>query len=504
VADSVPGVNIVKSFSPQEAKVLVANRSEIACRVFQSCRELGIRTVAICAPGDEDARHVTYADEVVPVQGYLNVSSIVEAALQVGVTHVHPGYGFLSERPVFVEALEKAGIAFVGPRAETMELLGGKIAAKELAARIEVPTLPWARVEEGQDLVSRAKEVGFPLLLKAAAGGGGKGMRRVDRFEDLSTAAESASAEAIAAFGDGTLFLERLVDAPRHIEVQVFGDGHGHGVHLHERECSLQRRHQKVWEEATAPHLSDETRRGLFEAALRLVKEVKYRSAGTIEFLVDDQGKFYFLEMNTRLQVEHPVTEEVTGVDLVRAQLLQALRPSDTILKEVPLARGCAIEVRIYAEDPTQGFAPTPGPVTKLRWPTGTGIRVESGIEEGQNVGTSFDSMLAKLIVKAETRDQAIARMRFALDETVIHGLGTNQLYLRALCDDPAVLSGHVHTGYLGQAYAGFAPVPSDEALELLAEAKQVGLTRSQLGGGKSSSGAGAAEWPSPWETYSK
>jgi acetyl/propionyl-CoA carboxylase alpha subunit len=232
------------------------------------------------------------------------------------------------------------------------------------------------------------------------------------------------------------------------------------------------------------------------------VKEVRYRSAGTIEFLVDDHGAFYFLEMNTRLQVEHPVTEEVTGVDLVRAQILQALNPGDTVLRESPVARGCAIEVRLYAEDPTQGFAPTPGTVTRLRWPTGTGIRVESGIEEGQTVGTSFDSMLAKLIVKAETREQAISRMRFALDETVIHGLGTNQLYLRALCDDEAVFSGKVHTGYLGQAYSDFAPVPAERDLQLLSEARAAGLTR----GASLNTGNAQREgnWPSPWEVFTK
>lgn len=275
-------------------KVLVANRSEIACRIFQTCREMGLQTVGIVAPGDEEARHVTYADEVHPVASYLDIFSVVAAAQKAGAKLVHPGYGFLSERPAFADAVEKAGLTFVGPKAETMEAMGGKIAAKEIAAGAGVPTLPWARVEAGGDLKAAAKKVGFPLLLKASAGGGGKGMRRVDREEGLQQAAESASAEAASAFGDGTLFLERLVLSPRHIEVQVFGDGRGGGIHLHERECSLQRRHQKVWEEATAPHLHEATRQGLFDAALRLLKAVKYRSAGTLEFLVDPQGDFYF------------------------------------------------------------------------------------------------------------------------------------------------------------------------------------------------------------------
>lgn len=449
-------------------KLLVANRSEIACRIFQACREMGIRTVGVVAPGDEQARHVTYADEVVAISSYLDIAAVVKAAVDTQATLVHPGYGFLSERSAFAQAVEKAGISFVGPRAETMDLMGGKIAAKELAARENVPTLPWAKVPAGGDLKEAAKKVGFPLLLKASAGGGGKGMRRVDRAEDLMSAAESASAEALAAFGDGTLFLERLVDRPRHIEVQVFGDGAGGGIHLHDRECSLQRRHQKVWEEASAPHLSEETRKGLHEAALRLVKAVKYRSAGTVEFLVDENGGFYFLEMNTRLQVEHPVTELVTGVDLVWAQIEQALNPKQAVFKEPPSVRGHAIEVRLYAEDPAQGFCPTPGRVELLRWPTGPGIRVDSGIEEGQALGTSFDSMLAKLIVYGATRAQALARMRFALDETLILGLGTNQNYLKALANHPSVIEGKVDTGFLGREFAGFAPELSTEELGLM------------------------------------
>ena len=467
-------------------KLLVANRSEIACRIFQACREMGIRSVGLLAPGDDEARHLTYADEIEPVAGYLDVAAVVEAARRAKATLVHPGYGFLSERPAFAEAVEKAGIAFIGPRAETMELMGGKIAAKELAARQSVPTLPWAKVPRGGNLQEAAKKVGFPLLLKASAGGGGKGMRRVEKAEALDAAAESASAEAVAAFGDGTLFLEKCIDRPRHIEVQVLGDGLGGGIHLHDRECSLQRRHQKVWEEATAPHLSQETRAGLHEASLRLLKAVRYRSAGTIEFLVDAEGKFYFLEMNTRLQVEHPVTEFVTGVDLVWAQIAQALDPKEPILLETPAARGHAIEVRLYAEDPAQGFIPTPGKIARLRWPTGPGIRVDSGIEEGQTVGTSFDSMLAKLIVFARNRDHALARMRYALDETVILGIGTNQSYLRRMADHPLVREGRVHTGFLAEAFGDFAPELSSPELELVAAAHEARIGRAGIGGAAS------------------
>jgi acetyl/propionyl-CoA carboxylase alpha subunit len=483
-------------------KILVANRSEIACRVFQTAKEMGVSTVAIFAPGDEEARHLSYADEVIGVDSYLNAESVVRAAVKVGAHLIHPGYGFLSERPVFARAIEKAGIQFLGPTAATMEIMGGKIDAKEKAIQSGVPTLPWARVKPGDDLKPIAQKMGFPVLLKAAAGGGGKGMRRVDREEDLDSAAESASSEAIASFGDGTLFMEKLVLEPRHIEVQVFGDGKGGGVHLFERECTLQRRHQKVWEEATAPHLPEETRKGLFEASLNLVRGTNYRSAGTLEFLVDQDGKFYFLEMNTRLQVEHPVSEQVTGVDLVRAQIELGLNPDVFPIREPLSPRGHSIEVRLYAEDPSQGFMPTPGTVKRLRWPTGTGIRVESGIEEGQVIGTSFDSLLGKLIVSAPDRAHAIARMRFALDETVILGMGTNQSYLRTLCDDPRVIEGRVHTHYLEEAYASFAPVPSENELEILKAARKQGLSRSNSnpsGASFSSSNAEAPMNQSPW-----
>lgn len=485
--------------SKSSPKLLVANRSEIACRIFQTAREMGIATVGIFAPGDEEARHLTYADEIVMVSSYLDPDAVVAAALSVGATLVHPGYGFLSERPVFARAVEKAGMTFVGPTPETMEAMGGKIDAKEIAERSGVPTLPWAKVLPGENLKEVAKRIGFPLLLKAASGGGGKGMRRVDRLEEVDVAAESASAEAVAAFGDGTLFLERLVLEPRHIEVQVFGDGKGGGLHLYERECSLQRRHQKVWEEATAPNLAEKTRRGLFAASMNLVKETKYRSAGTLEFLVDKSGDFYFLEMNTRLQVEHPVTELVTGTDLVHAQLSLALDPSTFPIANLGEPRGHAIEVRIYAEDPSQGFMPTPGRVERLRWPTGTGIRVESGIEEGQTIGTNFDSMLAKVIVHAPTRAQAVARMRFALDETVILGMGTNQSYLRTVVDDPNVIAGNVHTGYLGTAYAHFAPVPKNDSFTMIASARAKGFGKGTMGLSAGNGSGGGASYPSPW-----
>ena len=477
-------------------KLLVANRGEIACRIFQACEELGIRTVGLLAPGDEEARHLTYANTVMNVPSYLDISAIVGAAREAGAELIHPGYGFLSERSAFVREIEKAGLTFLGPRAETMDLLGGKIAAKKLAEKEKVPTLPWAEAKTIAELKTAAKKVGFPLLLKASAGGGGKGMRRVDQEKDLESAAESATAEAQSAFGDGTLFIERLLENPRHIEVQVFGDGKGGALHLHERECSLQRRHQKIWEEAPAPHLPEKTRQGLFESALNLVRATKYRSAGTIEFLVDEKGGHYFLEMNTRLQVEHPVTEAVTGLDLVHAQIELAL--TGKAPTETPATRGHAIEVRLYAEDPSQGFVPSPGRISKIHWPTGPGIRVDSGIEEGQTITTLFDSMLAKLIVWGTDRKHALARMRFALGETVILGAGTNQSYLRTLCDTDAVRDGRVDTGFLEREFRSFTGAPDAESLEQLAALQSRQLLGS-TGAGASQNAGGDTFYPSPW-----
>lgn len=481
-------------------KLLVANRSEIAVRIFQACREMNIPTVGIYTALDHEARHVTFADEVVEVQSYLDAAEIVRVAKDHEVTLIHPGYGFLSERPHFAKAVEEAGIGFVGPRAETMEVMGGKIEAKDLAEKHQVPTLPWARVEDLENqkaLQKAAQKIGFPLLMKAAAGGGGKGMRRVDSENELLEAAQGARNEAIAAFGDGALFLEKLVLGPRHIEVQVFGDGKGGGVHLGERECTLQRRHQKIWEEAPAVHLRSETREGLYQAALNLVKATCYRSAGTVEFLVDENENFYFLEMNTRLQVEHPVTELISGVDLVRAQILLALEGES--LQKMEGVRGHAIEVRIYAEDPSNSFMPTPGRVQKLIWPTGPGIRVDSGIEEGQTITVNFDPMIAKLVVHGVDRAHALARLRYALEETVLLGLGTNQAYLRALCDAPEVIEGKVTTAYLGDRFGDYQMSLSEENEGLLADAYAKGWGRSSGSGPASGEKDSSSQFPSPF-----
>ena len=446
---------------------MVANRSEIACRIFQAAYELDIKTVAICAPGDEGARHVTMADEVAFVPSYLDGAAIVQVAKELGVNFIHPGYGFLSERPYFAKLVEEAGINFLGPLAVTMEAMGGKIAAKEIAEQIGVPTVPWAKLDlsnlNDTELEKTAHKVGFPILIKAHAGGGGKGMRRVDRFSDLKEQAESAAREALSSFGDGTLFFERYVQNPRHIEVQVFGNGKGAGIHLFERECSLQRRHQKVWEEAPAPFLNEKVRQGLFESAMKLVKHTEYRSAGTIEFLVEmdaagEAKDFFFIEMNTRLQVEHPVTESITGIDLVHEQIKLAMNPQTYALPTLTEPLGHSIEVRVYAEDPSQEFIPCTGKVNHLIWPSGPGIRVDRGIEVGQEMGTSFDSMCAKLITKAGDRHTAVKRMQFALRETVISGIGSNLQYLNAIAHHPKVVEGRVTTHFLDKEFGTFKP----------------------------------------------
>ncbi len=458
-------------------KLMVANRSEIACRIFQAAYELDIKTVAVCAPGDEGARHVTMADEVVMVPSYLDGAAIVEAAKKAGVNFIHPGYGFLSERPYFAKLVEEAGINFLGPLATTMEAMGGKIAAKEIAEQIGVPTVKWAKLDLSKtsdaDLEKAANTVGFPILIKAHAGGGGKGMRRVEKFADLKEQAESAAREAVSSFGDGTLFFERYVQNPRHIEVQVFGDGKGGGIHLFERECSLQRRHQKVWEEAPAPFLNDKIRKGLFESAMKLVAHTKYRSAGTIEFLVESDAKgeaqdFFFIEMNTRLQVEHPVTESVTGIDLVHEQIKLAMNPKNYVLPTLTEPSGHSIEVRVYAEDPSQEFIPCTGKVNHLIWPSGPGIRVDRGIEIGQEMGTSFDSMCAKLIVKGGDRHTAVKRMQYALRETVISGIGSNLQYLNAIAHHPKVVEGKVTTHFLDKELGTFKPELSATELSFL------------------------------------
>lgn len=414
-------------------KLLVANRGEIAVRIFRTCRELGIATVAVAAPDDAGSLHARSADQVVPVSSYLDVQEHVGAAREAGADAVHPGYGFLAENPDFAVAVEAAGLAWVGPPPEALRTGGDKLAAKRLAREAGVPV-----VAEGQP-----DEIGFPLMVKAAAGGGGRGMRVVRSADELDEALAAARREAAAAFGDDRVFCERYVERPRHVEVQVLADGHGTVVALGERECSIQRRHQKVLEEAPSPALDPDLRARMSEAAVAFARAIGYRSAGTAEFMLEGRD-FYFLELNARIQVEHPVTELVTGVDLVAEQLRIAagepLSASNTVLL------GHAVEVRLYAEDP-RTFLPQAGRVERLRLPAG--VRVDAGVEEGDEVGLAYDPMVAKLVAHGPTREEALERLRDALDETEVGGVVTNLPFLRWLVSHRAVRSGETTTAFL-------------------------------------------------------
>jgi acetyl-CoA/propionyl-CoA carboxylase, biotin carboxylase, biotin carboxyl carrier protein len=439
--------------------VLVANRGEIAVRVIRTLRRMGIRSVAVYSDADAGARHVRAADVAVrlgpaaPRESYLAVDRIMAAAAATGAEAIHPGYGFLSENPAFAAACADSGVTFIGPPARAVEVMGDKIRAKATVVAAGVPVVP-GRSEAGmtdQDLVAAADEVGYPVLVKPSAGGGGKGMRQVTEPADLPEALRSARREAAASFGDDTLFLERFVAKPRHIEVQVLADQHGGCVHLAERECSLQRRHQKVVEEAPSALLDEPTRGRIGAAAVEAARAVGYTGAGTVEFLVSDVApdEFFFLEMNTRLQVEHPVTELVTGLDLVELQVrVAAGQPLPFTQDEVRL-HGHAVEARVYAEDPARGFLPTGGPALLVREPTGEGVRVDSSLLEGTMVATSYDPMLAKVIAWAPDRETALGRLDHALRGTAVLGLGTNVAFLRALVTHPEVRAGRLDTGLI-------------------------------------------------------
>jgi acetyl-CoA carboxylase biotin carboxylase subunit len=439
--------------------VLVANRGEIARRVFRACRRLGLKTVAVYSEADRDAPHVRDADHAVEIgaaparDSYLNAERILEAARQARADAIHPGYGFLSESWRFAEAVQRAGIAFIGPRPDAIRKMGDKIQARRLMSAAGVAVLPGSFDAVGD--VGRAeavaREVGFPVILKAAAGGGGIGMARVNTPSELGAAFAAATRRAQAAFGTGDLYVERYVERPRHVEVQVFGDDTGSVVHLHERECSIQRRHQKLVEESPAPGLPAATKEGLTAAAVAGARAIGYSNAGTMEFLVDAGGGFYFLEMNARLQVEHPVTEEVTGLDLVVAQLRAASGEPLPWRQSEIVQRRAAIECRVYAEDPSKGFLPSPGTIQRLDLPSGEGIRIESGVEAGSTVSVHYDPLLLKLVAHADTRAQAIERMIEALDRTVVEGVRTTIPFLRRVVASAEFREGRVHTQMLEQ-----------------------------------------------------
>ena len=434
-------------------KVLVANRGEVAVRIIRACRELGLDTVAVYSTADETARHVRIADEAVCVgkpsarDSYLNIGALIDAARGTGAEAVHPGYGFLAENAAFARACEEAGLIWVGPSPAAIDQMGDKAVARELARSAGVPVVPGTAGRLTlDDALGTAEEVGYPVMVKAAAGGGGRGIRVAHDAEELGKCVVTAAREAGAAFGDESLYLEKLIVNPRHVEVQVLGDGQGGAIHLYERECSMQRRRQKLLEESPAPNLDTRTRDAMCAAGARLAAAVDYASAGTVEFIVDQSGDFYFIEMNTRIQVEHPVTEMVTGIDLVKEQLrIAASEPFDLLQRDVS-PRGWAIEFRLNAEDPAMNFLPSPGEVTALELPGGPGVRVDTAIYDGYRIPPFYDSLIAKLIVWGRDRDEAIARGRRALSEFRIDGIKTTIPFHLRVLDEPAFLAGEYHT----------------------------------------------------------
>ncbi|GAB4166163.1 MAG: acetyl/propionyl/methylcrotonyl-CoA carboxylase subunit alpha [Thalassobaculales bacterium] len=463
------------------SKILIANRGEIACRVIRTCRKLGIKTVAVYSDADAGALHVREADEAVRIgpapsaESYLVAERIVEACRQTGAQAVHPGYGFLSERAGFARALAEAGITFIGPPASAIEAMGDKIESKKLAEAAGVNTVPGhlAAIPDAETAIGIARGIGYPVMIKASAGGGGKGMRIAHSDAEVREGFQSASNEARASFADDRVFIEKYVEVPRHIEIQVLADGHGNCLYLGERECSIQRRHQKVIEEAPSPFLDPETRRAMGEQAVALARAVGYRSAGTVEFIVDRHRNFYFLEMNTRLQVEHPVTEMVTGIDLVEWMIRVAAGDRLPFAQEDLRLTGWAVEARLYAEDPFRGFLPATGRLTRYRPPQGMdGIRVDAGVYEGAEISMFYDPMICKLVAHGADRAEAVRRLRLALDAFELRGVGHNLPFLAAVMDDPVFRAGELSTNFIAERFPdGFkgAPLPARAPTELLA-----------------------------------
>jgi acetyl-CoA carboxylase, biotin carboxylase subunit len=440
-------------------KILIANRGEIAVRILRACRELGIRSVAVFSEADRASLHVRLADEAYPIgpapsrESYLRIDKLIDVARRSGCDAVHPGYGFLAENPALPRACEETSLVFIGPPAEAMAALGSKTAGRQLARRSDVPTVPGANdpIEKPDQAQALAQSMGYPVLLKAVSGGGGKGMRLVAGDPDFASAWRDASSEALNAFGDPRLYLEKYLEKPRHIEIQIFADSHGRVVSLGERECSVQRRHQKVIEEAPSPIVTAELRKKMGDAAVRLARAGRYVNAGTVEFLVDANLNFYFLEVNTRLQVEHPVTEQVTGVDLVKLQIAIAAGHRLPFAWETITPRGHSMEVRLYAEDPDNNFFPSPGKILSRRVPSGPGIRLDEGVYEGWTVPNEYDPLLSKLIAWGNSREETIARLRRALDEYTVSGIKTNAGLFRRILEEPDFLRGEIHTKWLDQ-----------------------------------------------------
>ena len=444
-------------------KILVANRGEIAVRIIRACREMDIRTVAVYSTADREALHTQLATEAVCIGGpraaesYLNMQNILAAALGTGCDAIHPGFGFLSENPEFARLTEACGLTFIGPSGDVMEKMGSKSAARQLMMAAGVPVVPGSDgpVESPEEAARVAEGLGYPVLIKASAGGGGRGMRRADGPEELEAAFSTARAEAVACFGDGELYLEKLILNPKHIEFQILADSHGNVIHLGERDCSIQRRNQKLMEESPCKALTPELRREMGEAAVRAARAADYRNAGTVEFVLDGAGRYYFIEMNTRIQVEHPVTEMVTGVDLVREQIRIAAGLPLSLSQEAVRLEGHAIECRINAEDPARGFLPDPGKVEFLHLPGGGGVRVDTMLYPGYQLSPYYDSMVAKVIVRGDTRLEAVRRMRRALEELMIRGFATNQNLEYLILYHPDYLKGSYTTGFLEKELEG-------------------------------------------------
>ena len=493
--------------TPSRKRLLVANRGEIALRIFRACRDLGIETVAVFSDADRAAPHVAAADHAVRLgpaparESYLSVPALLAAARKTGASLVHPGYGFLAENAAFARACGEAGLTFVGPSPEAIAAMGSKTGSRRLMEKAGVPVVPGTPgpARNAAELEAFARHTGYPILLKASAGGGGKGMRRVDAAADLPAAFARVAAEAEASFGDGAVYAEKLVDRPRHIEVQVVGDARGNLVAVGERECSIQRRHQKVVEECPSAAVDAGLRARLFEAALTAARAVGYTSCGTVEFLLGPDGSFYFLEMNTRLQVEHPVTEEVWGVDLAAAMIRIALGEPLPFGASDLAPRGHAIECRIYAEDPRRGFAPSPGIISALRLPEGPGVRNDVGIESGSVVPIDYDPMLGKLVVHGVDRAAAIARLARALAEYEIVGVETTLPLFRVLAADPEFASARFDVQWLDRRLASglFTPEPAPRDAVLLGAAGLAGADPSRPP-------AASAEAPSLWQASAR
>jgi acetyl-CoA carboxylase, biotin carboxylase subunit len=491
-------------------KILIANRGEIAVRIQRACRELGIHTVSVFSEVDRASLHVRLADEAYAIgpaasrDSYLRIDKLIDVARKAGCDALHPGYGFLAENPALPRACADAGITFIGPSADAMEGMGSKTAGKQLARRADVPTVPGTGnpIESPEEAQALAQSMGYPVVLKAIAGGGGKGMRVVPSDTTFASAWRDAASEAANAFGDPRLFLEKYLPSPRHIEIQIFADAHGRTVSLGERECSVQRRYQKVIEEAPSPVMTPDLRKKMGDAAVRIARAGGYTNAGTVEFLVDADMNFYFLEVNARLQVEHPVTEQVTGLDLVKLQIAIAAGHRLPFAWETITPRGHAMEVRLYAEDPNNNFFPSPGKILMRQLPTGPGIRMDEGVYEGYTVPMEYDPLLSKLIAWGNSREETIARLRRALDEYAITGIHTNVNLFRRILGEPEFLSGEIHTKWLDELLERPRPpavVPrpgTQEACAIAAafwEATQVS--------GKSDPASAVQTAPSRWKT---